>query len=323
MEKMNSDLKGIFMKRRDVMPMVNQLIEGLVYMHSWGVKHRDIKLQNILVELKKQPAFGEAGPSRLVFTDFGLARGTGRVCERPLTHEICTLWYRPPEVLLGCKMYDARVDWWSLGCVVYEMLYNKALFPGESEIDQLFKIFRVMGTPTEKTWPGITNYSEYNNNSFPKFEKTLSLPDIEPQLQEFIQECLIMNVSQDSLPEERKNYVHFAVKYLDRMDFSPQKENKNPEPQVITKVNPTLKKTSYQSRKSIKLISDYLNKIDECNCVEEKIKIVNELFMYVTSEEGKQFCIRNKKFMVTIRQKYIEMKDDLELTEEATKFLTC
>ena len=78
-----------------------------------------------------------------------------------MTHEIITLWYRPPEVLLGIETYTTRVDSWSIGCIMAEMLIGRPLFMGDCEIAQLFKIFQLMGTPNEETWPGVSKLPDY------------------------------------------------------------------------------------------------------------------------------------------------------------------
>jgi len=106
----------------------------------------------------------------LKIADFGLARAFG-VPIRTLTHEIETLWYRCPEVLLGTKHYSLGVDIWAIGCIFSEMMEKKALFRGDCEIDQIFKIFQLYGTPTEDTWPGVTQLPDFKN-SFPKFRPT-------------------------------------------------------------------------------------------------------------------------------------------------------
>ncbi|XP_044770735.1 cyclin-dependent kinase 2 isoform X4 [Neomonachus schauinslandi] len=82
--------------------------------------------------------------------------------------KVVTLWYRAPEILLGCKYYSTAVDIWSLGCIFAEMVTRRALFPGDSEIDQLFRIFRTLGTPDEVVWPGVTSMPDYKP-SFPKW----------------------------------------------------------------------------------------------------------------------------------------------------------
>jgi serine/threonine protein kinase len=87
---------------------------------------------------------------------------------RPFTRDIVTLWYRAPEVLLGSEKYSTSVDIWSIGCIFAEMITKKPLFMGDSQVGQIFKIFEVLGTPTESNWPGIMNVPNYKI-SFPKF----------------------------------------------------------------------------------------------------------------------------------------------------------
>ncbi|XP_030900722.2 cyclin-dependent kinase 3 isoform X3 [Melopsittacus undulatus] len=94
--------------------------------------------------------------------------------------KVVTLWYRAPEILLGCKYYSTPVDIWSVGCIFAEMVTRKALFPGDSEIDQLFRIFRTLGTPTEATWPGVTQLPDYKEN-FPQWARK-EMMEIVPSL---------------------------------------------------------------------------------------------------------------------------------------------
>jgi cyclin-dependent kinase 1 len=137
-----------------------QCCRGLAFCHARGVMHRDLKPQNLLV----------TRDGRLKLADFGLARA---FCPpiRPLTHEVVTLWYRPPEILLGSQTYAPPVDVWAIGTIFVEMVTKRPLFPGDSEIDQLFKIFRQLGTPTEEDWPGVTQLQDWNA-AFPIWRKT-------------------------------------------------------------------------------------------------------------------------------------------------------
>jgi cyclin-dependent kinase 1 len=106
--------------------------------------------------------------------DFGLARAFG-IPVRVYTHEVVTLWYRAPEILLGSHKYACPVDMWSIGCIFAEMATKKPLFQGDSEIDQLFRIFRVLRTPTEDIWPGVTQLPDFKA-TFPSWS-TFSLPE--------------------------------------------------------------------------------------------------------------------------------------------------
>lgn len=71
------------------------------------------------------------------------------------------MWYRAPEILLGARQYACPVDIWSIGCIFAEMVTRRPLFPGDSEIDELFRIFRVCGTPNEELWPGVSQLPDY------------------------------------------------------------------------------------------------------------------------------------------------------------------
>ncbi|KAJ3360794.1 Cyclin-dependent kinase 2 [Kappamyces sp. JEL0680] len=141
----------------------HQLLQGLVYCHSRRIIHRDLKPQNRRPAVLMLVLIDRNGSLKLA--DFGLARAFG-VPLRSYTHEVVTLWYRAPEVLLGSKLYSTGVDMWSVGCIFAEMVKKSALFPGDSEIDQLFKIFRILGTPDEDSWPGVTQLPDFKE-SFP------------------------------------------------------------------------------------------------------------------------------------------------------------
>jgi len=138
-----------------------QCISGIDFCHGKRILHRDLKPQNVLIDVKGY---------RLKLADFGLARAFS-VPLRPYTHEVVTLWYRAPEILLGTSKYATPVDVWSLGCIAAEMATAKALFPGDSEIDTLFRIFRVLGTPTDEVWPGVSSLRDFKLE-FPKWRNT-------------------------------------------------------------------------------------------------------------------------------------------------------
>ena len=119
----------------------------------------DLKPQNVLVDPKR---------GTLKLADFGLARAF-TVPLRTYTHEVVTLWYRAPEILLGGKQYSVPVDIWSVGTIIPEMVTGQPLFPGDSEIDELFKIFRLLGTPNENLWQGVQQLPDFKAE-FPKWK---------------------------------------------------------------------------------------------------------------------------------------------------------
>lgn len=166
-EYLDRDLKKFMDDYQKPLPLnlvksyMHQLLCGIEFCHSHRVLPRDLKPQNLLIDV--------SGAIKLA--DFGLAR-TFTIPIRMYTHEVVTLWYRAPEILLGSKMYSTAVDMWSVGGIVAEMVMKKSLFSGDSEIDQLFKTFRVMGTPQEDVWPGITQLPDYQHKEFPKWKRT-------------------------------------------------------------------------------------------------------------------------------------------------------
>ncbi|CDW60623.1 Cell division protein kinase 5 [Trichuris trichiura] len=128
-----------------------QLLRGLAYCHSQNVLHRDLKPQNLLLNKSME----------LKLADFGLARAFG-IPVRCYSAEVVTLWYRPPDVLFGAKIYNTSIDMWSSGCIFAEIACaGRPLFPGVDVEDQLRRIFRLLGTPTEETWPGLTLLPDY------------------------------------------------------------------------------------------------------------------------------------------------------------------
>ena len=133
-----------------------QLLIGLKHCHDLGIMHRDLKPQNLLIE----------DNIRLKIADFGLSRNFNIPIGR-YTHEVVTLWYRAPEILLGAKCYSTSIDIWAVGCIFAEMIIGRPIFCGECEIEQLLAIFRFLGTPTLKRWPSIELFRDWHN--FPQW----------------------------------------------------------------------------------------------------------------------------------------------------------
>jgi len=185
-----------------VQSYAKQLLQGLAYCHQRRIVHRDLKPQNLLIDQK----------GSLKLADFGLARAFC-VPVRQYTHEVVTLWYRAPEILLGSATYSIPVDMWSAGCIFAEMLVKKPLFPGDSEIDQLFKIFRQLGTPTDDIWHGCTSLPDYKP-SFPKWKKQVfgkSFDNIHPTAMDLLEKMLIYEPAQRISAREALNHSYFSV----------------------------------------------------------------------------------------------------------------
>ena len=128
--------------------LAKQLFEGLDYLHRRGVLHRDIKAANILV----------SSDGQLKLADFGLARFYAKRRQLDYTNRVITIWYRSPELLLGETQYGPAVDIWSAACVMVEIFTRHAIFPGDGgEINQLEKIYAILGTPNKVDWPGLVD----------------------------------------------------------------------------------------------------------------------------------------------------------------------
>jgi len=162
-EFVENDLKKYMKSLKGPMPppsikrLTWQLCRGMEFCHASRILHRDLKPQNLLID----------NELRLKIADFGLARAYS-VPVPKYTHEVVTVWYRAPEILLGSSLYSVPVDMWSVGCILAEMATGAPLFAGDSEIDTIFKVFQKLGTPTVEQWPEIDKLPDFKP-SFPKW----------------------------------------------------------------------------------------------------------------------------------------------------------
>ncbi|XP_041457758.1 cyclin-dependent kinase 17-like isoform X2 [Lytechinus variegatus] len=187
-EYLEKDLKqymddcGSIMNMNNVKLFLFQLLRGLAYCHKRQVLHRDLKPQNLLINEK-----GE-----LKLADFGLARAKS-VPSKTFSNEVVTLWYRPPDVLLGSTEYSTSIDMWGVGCIFYEMSAGRPLFPGSTVEDELHLIFKFLGTPDENTWPGISSNEDFQSYSFPAYPKepvVTHAPRLDLQCQDLLEDLL-------------------------------------------------------------------------------------------------------------------------------------
>ena len=140
-------------ERNVVKSFMYQLLQGIAFCHNQNILHSGLKPQNLLINMS-----GE-----LKIADFGLAQAFS-INKQSYSADEVTLWYRPPDVLLGSKQYSTSTDMWSTGCIFAELANaGRPLFPAKGVIDQLRCIFNLLGTPTEQTWPGITKLPKYKS----------------------------------------------------------------------------------------------------------------------------------------------------------------
>lgn len=142
--------RSILITPAEVKCCMKMILEGIAACHEKWILHRDLKPSNILIG-----ADGE-----LKIADFGLARLHASPKAR-LTHQVITRWYRPPELLYAARSYGPSVDIWSVGCIFAELMLRMPYLPGDSDIDQLAKIFQARGTPKEGDWPDHDSLPAY------------------------------------------------------------------------------------------------------------------------------------------------------------------
>jgi len=166
MELMQCDLKEAISKttgpftQSELKGMMHQVLSGIQYMHTKWFLHRDLKTSNILVHRS----------GRVAICDFGLAR-TYQDPLKSMTMPVITLWYRPPELLFGDSVYGPAVDMWSIGCILGELITKDAILQGQGEIDQIDRIFKLVGSPSEENWPGFDKLPSAGILRWKKMEK--------------------------------------------------------------------------------------------------------------------------------------------------------
>mmetsp|Transcript_31767 Transcript_31767/g.106033 ORF Transcript_31767/g.106033 Transcript_31767/m.106033 type:complete len:475 (-) Transcript_31767:388-1812(-) len=183
---------------------MKQLLEGLCYCHKNHVLHRDIKGSNLLIN--------ESGQLKLA--DFGLARPFDDQ-SKAYTNRVITLWYRPPELLLGETHYGPAIDLWSAGCILAELLLRKPILPGRNEFEQLDLVFKLLGTPTEQSWPGVSKLAYFDmmtkqnggRHYMSRFDDKFAA--LEPMGKDLLRKLLAMDPSRRITAKEALDHDYF------------------------------------------------------------------------------------------------------------------
>lgn len=158
----------------DIKCLLLMLIRGVDHCHQMGIVHRDIKPGNLLI----------SDNGTLKLSDFGLARkytppfvmNRTPSSKGGMTPEVCTRWYRAPELLFGCRLYSPAIDMWAIGCIMAELMLRTPLFQGDTDLSQLRLISDALGPPNESVWPGVSKLPDFVSfgNEPSKVDETIS-----------------------------------------------------------------------------------------------------------------------------------------------------
>lgn len=189
LDLMDNNVYEIIKKRRgpfqvqQTLRLIYQLLNALKHIHSMNIIHRDVKPENCLIN---------PGKMELKLGDFGSSRDVSEGT-RPLTEYISTRWYRPPECLLTHGVYDSGIDMWAVGCILYELLTGYPLFPGKSTADQINRIHRILGTPSNDVLKSLCSPNKLKQFEFlqyPKQKLSTILPKAPPEVIDLLSKLL-------------------------------------------------------------------------------------------------------------------------------------
>ena len=188
----------------EVKCLMQQLLSAIAHLHDNWILHRDLKTSNLLLSHNGVLKVG----------DFGLAREYGSPL-KDYTAVVVTLWYRAPELLLGKKDYSTPIDVWSIGCIFAEFLLMEPLLPGKSEIEQLNKIFSLLGTPNDKIWPEFKslplakNLGKFVEKPHSQLRSKLQKVDLSEKGLDLLKSLLIYDPNSRTSCEKASNHPYF------------------------------------------------------------------------------------------------------------------
>lgn len=192
-----------------------QMLCGIFSLHTCRIVHRDLKPENILLDCEGNLKIGDFGLSRY-FT----------LPMRPYTPEVVSLWYRPPELFFGKRYYDLSIDMWSIGCMIAEMYTGVPLFHGDSEVDQLHKIFSILGTPTPEDLPNYNDLVEDMKGmirDFPRKSWSEVLRTDNLELIDLMNKIMQYNPAKRITPQDALRHPYFAtIAHLIRQKCYPE-----------------------------------------------------------------------------------------------------
>ncbi|NXI41056.1 MAK kinase, partial [Galbula dea] len=244
-EYMKENLYQLMKDRNKLFPesvirnMMYQILQGLAFIHKHGFFHRDMKPENLLC----------IGPELVKIADFGLARELRS--QPPYTDYVSTRWYRAPEVLLRSSIYSSPIDMWAVGSIMAELYTLRPLFPGTSEVDEIFKICQVLGTPKKSDWPEGYHLASAMNFRFPQCVpislKTL-IPNASTEAIQLMSDMLNWNPKKRPTASQALKYPYFQVGQI--LGPPPQYLEKQPpiKPVQPTEPKPALPKLEAVSK---------------------------------------------------------------------------
>ncbi|XP_046396974.1 serine/threonine-protein kinase dyf-5-like [Ischnura elegans] len=340
-EYMKENLYQLMKERKKPFPesavrnIVYQVLQGLSFMHRHGFFHRDLKPENLLC----------CGPELVKIADFGLAREIRS--SPPYTDYVSTRWYRAPEVLLHSTTYGSPIDLWAVGCILAELYTFRALFPGSSEIDQLFKVTSILGTPDKRDWPEghyLASAMKFKFPQFPSIPLHSVIKNASSEAINLMNDMLNWNPTRRPLAQQSLRYPYFMVSQK-LGQIQPHESKSLSHLNTGSKVNPLLPKSvvpqplalhtvpSHITRKRFQEEGDYMfdfthQQPDFRSILPSKEKLQWEpilapaAFPSQTKLNTKQQCLNMARYVAGQSNNVARQKKEMEYNERRASYLS-